>query len=271
MNRKMWIVLVGVLLVLAAGEECLAHVAQAEEMAQVAEVTQMADPAAGAMGTVEAAGVPDVDYGALEAENAELRMTVKKMWVFLVFMVVAVVYFMYDFMRGESRRFMDKCMAVAAGLKESMGAGKPADVGRKEDDPMRKAVDELFRAQFDTIDELCRTYYEFEGSGRDAEKIYKEVMAQIRKLTEDRKTMGALVANINRYHDNLMERFAEDYPKAGEADRNLFAYIVAGFSSQAISLFIKKDVTAVYRQKHRLKERVMKGEAARKEEYLKFF
>ncbi len=242
------------LLVCAMGYECLASAV-------------VADPAVETEGisAAETGIAAEAKIAALEAENVRLEKKVRKMWIVLAFAALSMFAFVYDFMRGEFRRYMDKYLLVASGLKQSMtGQGKG-------DDPMRKAVDDLFRAQFDTIDDLCRTYYEFEGSGRDAEKIYKEVMAQIRKLTEDRKTMVALEANINKYHGGLMECFTADYPRITEQDKNLFVYVVAGFTSQAISLFIKKDVTAVYRQKHRLKEKIMKGAAAHKEEYLKFF
>ena len=72
----------------------------------------------------------------------------------------------------------------------------------------------------------------------------------------DKKTIKELENFINTYKDNLMIRFREEFPDMKESDYILYLYVVTGFSSRAISIFISEKLEVVYNRKSRLKQKI---------------
>lgn len=68
-----------------------------------------------------------------------------------------------------------------------------------------------------------------------------------------------------------MSHFRHDMPNLKVADYRLFLYSVLGFSTTAISLFLKVDkINSVYDRKKRLKIKIKQSESGRKDEYLQY-
>ena len=136
---------------------------------------------------------------------------------------------------------------------------------------MRGVVDGLFEQKFRSIDELCNTYYIYQGSKNERAKIYANVMEIITHLSSDRKTLAELEAYVNTYKDNLMAEFREDYPALKEEEYTLYLYLTVRFSSRALSILLGESLPVVYNRKSRLKKEIMRGATPRKERFLAVF
>ena len=135
----------------------------------------------------------------------------------------------------------------------------------------QNSINELFSSHFATFDQLSSLYYECQGTSSEKMKIYNEVMALIRKVSADKKTIVNMESFIDAYNDNMMLKFHQAYPDINEIDAKLFMFIVLGFSSRAISIFINEKLDVVYNRKSRLKTRIQKSDVADKEQFLKVF
>lgn len=132
-----------------------------------------------------------------------------------------------------------------------------------------KSIHELIGKQFESIDNLCNTYYENSGTPKEQKKIYDEVKKQISKLTDSEENTIELEKIINNYLNNLMSNFKKDLPNLKETDYNLYIYSVLGFSARAISLFINEKIEIVYNRKSRLRAKI-KSNCTDSDKYLQY-
>ena len=139
-----------------------------------------------------------------------------------------------------------------------------------EDDAglMRGFVDRLFEQKFQSIDELCNTYYIYQGAKNEQAKIYANVIEQIESLRTDRKTIAELENYVNTYKQHLMEDFRAEYPHLKEDDYQLFLYLTVNFSARAVSILIGESLSVVYNRKSRLKRTIRQGNSRQQERFL---
>ena len=136
---------------------------------------------------------------------------------------------------------------------------------------LQRSVNSLFEQKFKSIDELCNTYYVYQGSRDERTKIFNSVMDLISSLRNDKKTVAELETFVNTYKNNLMTDFRNEYPMLKEDDYLLFLYIVVDFSSRAISILIGESLPVVYNRKSSLKRKIQQGESSMKERFLEEF
>lgn len=136
---------------------------------------------------------------------------------------------------------------------------------------LQRSVNSLFEQKFKSIDELCNTYYVYQGSRDERTKIFNSVMDIISSLRNDKKTVAELETFVNTYKNNLMTDFRNEYPMLKEDDYLLFLYIVVDFSSRAISILIGESLPVVYNRKSSLKRKIQQGESSMKERFLEEF
>ena len=70
---------------------------------------------------------------------------------------------------------------------------------------------------------------------------------------------------MDRYKDNVMTKLHQAFPDMGNSDKNLFMYIVLGFSARAISIFMNEKIDVVYNRKSRLKQKISRSDSQYKE------
>ena len=128
----------------------------------------------------------------------------------------------------------------------------------------------LFSDRFKIIDRLSKTYYECKGMKNEQSRIYSEADA-ILKTFESTNTKTELTTLIDENLNGLASDFAIDFPEITGSDYMLFLYMVCGFSTSSISMFLGKSNTVLYNRKSRLKNKIMTSEAERKNKYLSFF
>lgn len=204
------------------------------------------------------------DYHNSEKEKLEKKISYERNILYLLIVVIIltsafvaiVVYYRYSFQKKN----IEHNMILAESLSENLIA--------KE-----KMIGQLFKQQFETIGELCHTYYEFHNTYEEKSKIHAKVMSIISDLRKDKQTLTKLEEYVNTYNNTLMQKFRKVNPSIvkSESDNLLFLYIVAGFSSRTISVLFDESLSVIYNRKARLKKRIIESNCEYKEEFLEHF
>lgn len=133
---------------------------------------------------------------------------------------------------------------------------------------MQNAINNLFEHSFLTIDQLTSAYYEYQGSANEKQKIYTDVMSIVSGIGSDKKTIEKIERFVNTYKSNIMQRFRTEFPGMKHSDYILYLYVVAGFSSRAIGVFLGEKLDVVYNRKSRLKQKISKSNSVNKEYFI---
>lgn len=199
--------------------------------------------------------------------------------VVLVSIIILVSIIAYQRIKSQKQEIEDNiiqaanlCYVLQTKEDETLSLRNSYDkeIERKTAENLKlyEAINSLFEQRFATIDKLSSAYYEYQGSANEKQKIYTEVMKLVNGLGSDKNMIKELESFINIYKDNLLVRFKNEFPDIKDSDYTLYIYMVAGFSSRAISIFIGENIDVVYNRKSRLKQRINKNNSMYKEEFL---
>ena len=126
-------------------------------------------------------------------------------------------------------------------------------------------IGQLFSSHYDTFNRLSSAYYECHGMQNEKQKIHNEVVNLINSIATDGKAINELESFVDRYKDNVMTKLNQAFPDLGNHDKNLFMYLVLGFSARAISIFMNEKIDVVYNRKSRLKQKISRSDSQYKE------
>lgn len=186
----------------------------------------------------------------IQEREIQHEKTTKTIIVVVFVMIMALSYIIISLRLKAQRKEIENNMLLASNLRNML------KVKETETNSMQEVINNLFEQRFATIDKLSSDYYEYQGTANEKQKIYTNVMKLVSGLGSDKKTIKELENFINTYKDNLMIRFREEFPDMKESDCILYLYVVAGFSSRAISIFIGEKLEVVYNRKSRLKQKI---------------
>lgn len=186
----------------------------------------------------------------IQEREIQHEKTTKTIIVVVFVMIMALSYIIISLRLKAQRKEIENNMLLASNLRNML------KVKETETNSMQEVINNLFEQRFATIDKLSSDYYEYQGTANEKQKIYTNVMKLVSGLGSDKKTIKELENFINTYKDNLMIRFREEFPDMKESDCILYLYAVAGFSSRAISIFIREKLEVVYNRKSRLKQKI---------------
>ena len=186
----------------------------------------------------------------IQEREIQHEKTTKTIIVVVFVMIMAVSYIIISLRLKAQRKEIENNMLLASNLRNML------KVKETETNSMQEVINNLFEQRFATIDKLSSDYYEYQGTANEKQKIYTNVMKLVSGLGSDKKTIKELENFINTYKDSLMIRFREEFPDMKESDCILYLYAVAGFSSRAISIFIREKLEVVYNRKSRLKQKI---------------
>lgn len=216
----------------------------------------------------------DVSREALEFFNRKNMMNEQRLFVAKMSIAIVIIVFIFVILlaivviRNKlniKKREIDETMMHITNLRDLLLMKDGELVYRQN------IISQLFSSHFETFDKLSSLYYECQGTSNEKMKIYNEVVALIRKVSADKTTIVNMESFVDAYNDNMMLKFHQAYPDINEIDAKLFMFIVLGFSSRAISIFINEKLDVVYNRKSRLKTRIQKSDVADKEQFLKVF
>ena len=128
-------------------------------------------------------------------------------------------------------------------------------------------INELFEGRFSILNDIGNTFADLSGSVTDQKLLYKEVKEIISRF-ENPKTLTELEEIINRYKNNLMQKFRDDFPSLSNDEYQQVCYHYAGFSPKFISLLMHQKFPTIYKRRTRIKEKIMASDSAYKEELI---
>lgn len=201
-----------------------------------------------------------------ELQREKLRNE-RLMWVLIVMSVMVLGTAIAIYLRRnlrETKRRQEEIMKEADYVR--------TDLLRQIETNTRisESVKELFRQKYDVVDNLCAAYYESRDTKLEKKRIVEEVGLIFQEFTDDRSRLSELADYADRYTDGAYTAFNTDFPRLKDEDRRLFLYLMMGFSSRSISIFLKEKIEVVYNRKSRLKARIRNSNAQRKEEFLAY-
>ena len=137
------------------------------------------------------------------------------------------------------------------------------------DDAMQAQIAELFGGQFQLLNRLSETYYQWENREQDTvkDKIFAQVKTEIEGLRKG-DTLAELESIVNKHLDNVMARLRAEIPCLKETDYTYLIYFYARFSGKAISLFTGTKRDTIYKIKERLCHKIKSSDAPSKEFFL---
>ena len=130
---------------------------------------------------------------------------------------------------------------------------------------MNQQISQLFRARYQLLDELSKTYYEGTANKSEKDKVYKKVLTEIERLSVDEE-FAQLEDIINEYCDNVMAHIRAELPKMfSKIDYHLLCCFYIGFSGKTISVFTGIEANQIPVYKQRLRSKISKSNAPNKQ------
>lgn len=194
-----------------------------------------------------------------EISNHKARIRLTTLFSACIILLIAVIGILFYRKTLQKRRI---ALLEIDSLK--------ADLLRTSDSNnlFRQQISNLFASRFQTLDQLCATYYERENKPNRTSYITREIMAEIESIKTDDSQLARIEAEINRYHSNLMADFRKDFSDLTPIDFRLFILSVAGFSNKALSIFLDCRVENLYTLKSRLRKKIQATPTPRRDQYL---
>lgn len=143
--------------------------------------------------------------------------------------------------------------------------------GAHTNEHLNAMITQLITQRFETISQLCDTYYENSMGPKAQRRIFEEVKNQITELTCTELAPAKLEKFIDTYTDGMIAELRKEYPELSNTEITLFMYIVAGFSTKAICALIDEKPEVVYNRKARLKGRLKNSNRPSAESFLNYF
>lgn len=125
-------------------------------------------------------------------------------------------------------------------------------------DNLNSKVRDILRQQFTPSDYLYTRFYEQLDDKKKAERLYREVKAQIDGFAS-KKNIGRLDAMLNETYDGLMDRLSSSALQLQSKDLLLLRFVLAGFSAKSIAALLNDSHQNVSQRKKRLIERINKN------------
>ncbi len=177
--------------------------------------------------------------------------------------IITILVIILRYRKRIQKQEIEENMALVMDLRNKLTSNEDVLLNQQN------IIEQLFSSHFETINLLSSSYYEYQGMNNEKNNIYRRVIELINCIGTDKRTINDMVEFINKYRDNLMTKFIQEFPQIKTSEKMLFMYIVLGFSARAISIFMNENIDVVYNRKSRLKQRIIKSNAPNKESFLK--
>ena len=139
----------------------------------------------------------------------------------------------------------------------------------ERDEKLKEVSSEIFGEAFKAIDELCCTYFEYSDNPKQQSAILSHVKGLIDNISS-KSYLIQLEEQINGCYDNILQKLKSDFPSMLDNEYRLFCYLSAGFTTQAICLFLNCNSNAVYNRIYRLRKKIKDSSSVNKEQFLKY-
>ena len=130
-------------------------------------------------------------------------------------------------------------------------------------------IENLFSGRLKTIDQMCKAYFAIPNPASDKENriIYKKVGEAVDDICAG-IDISQVEEIVNKYSDNILRSFKEDFRKINKHTYGVVILTVAGLSSPVICRILKISIDNYYSYRKRLKEKINKSTCQNKMRYL---
>ena len=137
------------------------------------------------------------------------------------------------------------------------------------DSKIQQITDDSLKDRCETINQLCRTYFETTHSKRQQRIIFNEVKTLVENLSSD-AYLETVEKCVNQYCDNLLVQLKQDMPELSHNEYKLACFVCIGFSTQVMCLVFECTPEILYRRVYRLRDKIRHCPSEHKAKYLKY-
>ncbi|MDE7387772.1 MAG: hypothetical protein K2M97_00810 [Muribaculaceae bacterium] len=141
-------------------------------------------------------------------------------------------------------------VAEAYTLREGLTRNQSACV------ELRARLQEALASRFHTIDELCQTYYESQGTATERKAIAAKVKSQIMEIKSDDGLFAEMERCVNDCRNSMLSLLRSEFPAIRPEEYRLMVYLACNLSSRTIALLLGEGIDVAYKRKSRLKARI---------------
>ena len=191
-------------------------------------------------------------------QRAQILRLVFAVAILSLLLLFGLIVFMVNRKREKERLAADLLRQSNSELKEQYKS-------------LQQSYANLFKDQFDAVNELCKTYLKTQGKTEETRKtaIYGKVKDIIAFIGEDKKQHALFEEQINRDLDDIVAHLKADLGNVSDEDSRFICYTIAGFDTNIVATLLNLSVSNVYTKRSRLRERIRKLDSPHKEQYLR--
>ena len=207
------------------------------------------------------------NYQIRERENNKLKQKAQKhsLYLYITISGICILVLLLFIFHQQSRHKIHKTQQLIDNYAETILELR--DSINSNASSQSAIINELFEGRFSILNDIGNTFANLSGSIADQKLLYKEVKEIISRF-ENPKTLTELEEIINRYKNNLMQKFRDDFPSLSNDEYQQACYHYAGFSPKFISLLMHQKYPTIYKRRTRIKEKIMASDSAHKEELI---
>ena len=207
------------------------------------------------------------NYQIRERENNKLKQKAQKHSLYLYISIsgICILVLLLFIFHQQSRQKIHKKQQLIDNYAETILELR--DLINSNASSHSAIINELFEGRFSILNDIGNTFADLSDSTVDQKLLYKEVKEIISRF-ENPKTLTELEEIINRYKNNLMQKFRDDFPSLSNDEYQQACYHYAGFSPKFISILMHQKYPTIYKRRTRIKEKIMASDSAHKEELI---
>ncbi|MBQ7854341.1 MAG: tetratricopeptide repeat protein [Muribaculaceae bacterium] len=207
------------------------------------------------------------NYQIRERENNKLKQKAQKhsLYLYITISGICILVLLLFIFHQQSRQKIHKKQQLIDNYAETILELRDSINSNASSHSV--IINELFEGRFSILNDIGNTFADLSGSITDQKLLYKEVKEIISRF-ENPKTLTELEEIINRYKNNLMQKFRDDFPSLSNDEYQQVCYHYAGFSPKFISLLMHQKFPTIYKRRTRIKEKIMASDSAHKEELI---
>lgn len=224
----------------------------------------------------ESIELADRDYFVVIALEKQKRILRLRLLVAIAIMLITSIILLY--MRRLKRRKKQIASYAAEIYDLSELIHRERTIRQQAEHRLEQAEKNLNRTAgdekttslyFDLLNELCSKYYDNDGSEFGRRKLLNDIEKEIEQL-KTQEQIAHICNSINDSFDGILDKLKQEAYWLRESDIVFMAFLFAGFSPRAISVFLDIKPNTVYTKKNRIKERIIKENLPNTELFMKY-
>lgn len=128
-------------------------------------------------------------------------------------------------------------------------------------------IENLFKEKWDTLNMLCKQYFEIEDSAKGRLSILNNLDKELKKL-RTQKSLKEIEKAVDKYRNGIVTKLRVQCQFLSEEDITLMTLIYAGLSSRTVCLFMNFKYKLYYLRKNRIVKRIENSDVPDKDVFI---